>query len=203
MKEIRNIVELFMENILGNETPAGNCFFVCYPLSLYLEHFGFKTTLVAGRFKNTMTMHYWLISENYPNVIIDPTIKQFYEHWKDDVHIGEKPKDYNEVHDNNWFKQAYESWLNNLTNQTYIQWTPELDINALIKIYFSGATLLYNKVKKTNFNISLSTNHSEYFNGINKMIVYQWAYSKEILKKTMPYLPRGFDNLLSQAVGQK
>lgn len=85
VRNIRKVVERFTNPTIGDEIPNHLCFCTCFPLLIYLQLNNIRTSLVAGNYENIR--HFWLKLDEYPNIIIDPTVRQF-DFTLDKIYIG-------------------------------------------------------------------------------------------------------------------
>lgn len=214
IEQIKNLVTEFTTKSLGNTSPKHMCFTICYPLSLFLECKGFKTSIRAGNFIDG-TPHFWLSLDDDHETIIDPTIRQFYEDRKDipAVYIGEKLEDYTE--DNRTFEEwfeglggnagTYEAWMEPLLNtsdvpqQAYIHY-PEnskqnkLDLKILLSVNLNAAIILNAESEKICH--THSALYKKYFAFIFK-VIRKYQHEKEWAKISFV---EGFENLIRKAI---
>jgi hypothetical protein len=165
----------FVTHVLGNETPKGNCFGICFTLSLYLKNNGIENFLKSG-YVNGKDPHYIIILKDNERIIIDPTIHQF-DIWKPLVFIGKKPKNYGEFSSFE-FNRIYDIWQYPLLNDGMQEPIPE-PIKVQRKTALSDE--LTSKMRK------------KYFNTINQMAIKYCGKKEELID---PFLLTKFNNLL-------
>lgn len=153
----------FANQVLGNEKPDNMCFTISYPLSLYLKANRIDNLLTAGNYIDDTSPkngrhHFWIALTKYENIIVDPTIQQFFPQ-EALVHVGVVPETYEKIDFtfDQWFDGAYERWRYLLLNNGIPEELPpavaklhnpkaeRIDINILLRINLRAALLLFNE----------------------------------------------------------
>jgi len=178
--EIHKLATDFTKCILIEYPQDNMCFTVSYPLSLYLENLGYENQIVCGSYQNENSLkngtpHFWLQLKDKLKTIVDPTIGQF-ESTHFQVHVGEKPKEYEEIpfEFDEWFCGVYQRWKDKLLGDENPLYYPEqfnnnsLDIVMLLNINLNAATILYSQSK--GYNKAHSVVYDKYFDCIFQII---------------------------------
>lgn len=178
--EIHKLTTDFSKSVLGEYSQDNMCFTVSYPLSLYLENFGYENQIVCGNYQNEISLkngtpHFWLQLNDASKTVIDPTFGQF-ENNLFRVLVGEKPKEFEEIpfKFDEWFCGVYQRWKDKLLDNENPLYYPEqfnnksLDLVMLLNINLNAATILYSQSK--GYNKDYSVVYNKYFDCIFQII---------------------------------
>ncbi len=201
IENIRKKVALFTEPTIGDECPKHLCFSTCFPLMLFLKINDVNCSLTGGSCMGIR--HFWVTLNEYDNVIIDPTIKQF-NPLADPVYIGGLTNDYtpDDVLFNETFYWAFKFWAEPLldrprSHQEKPKWVEERTNFYNVKF----ATILYQEIaRKPPEKITIHHNRlcKLYFRTIFKFLKLKTEKDQDYIRNLKATLPQSFDELLNQ-----
>jgi len=201
-ESLRRKVALFIAPTIGEECPKHLCFSACYPLLLFLKINDINCSLTGGDYKGTR--HFWLTVNDYDNIIIDPTIKQF-KPLGDPVYIGPLTSDY--TSDTNPFNEtfywAFKFWAEPIldrprSHQEKPKWVEERTNFYNVKF----AMILNQEISRINPE-KIIVHHNRlsklYFRTVLKFLKLKTQKDQDYIRNLRATLPQYFDKLLNQA----
>lgn len=200
-ENLRKTVALFTEPTIGNENPKNLCFSACFPLLLFLKLNDINCSLTGGNFNGIR--HFWITVDEYNNVIIDPTIRQFKPLYNS-IYIGPLTKDYSS--DNASFNQtfywAFKFWAEPIldrprSHQEKPKWIDERTNFFNIKF----AMILNQEVSKRKsekFVIQHNRLCKLYFRTIFKFLNVKIQKDPNYIRNLQATLPQALKELISQ-----
>lgn len=205
----KNRIEELIKNItdksIGSDNPSGFCFSTSIALSIYLKINNFNASIQAGIYNNYD--HFWLSLDNYPNIIIDPTIKQF-DNNQSTIYIGEKDgnritkdfqlKNYGLIE----WQNIYGIWREPIIDKSYQVYRTEEFKEKVVINSFVSATIINSEIEQmTEKNDFLKTYFFKfYFATIYQGLRDKWSKNEKVIKILQNKLPDKFDKLLNKAL---
>ncbi|UAY52730.1 hypothetical protein [Ferruginibacter albus] len=196
--QIKALSKTFTDKTLGNSMLRGNCFTVCYPLSIHLHNNGFRNSLVAGKYNDINyinTPHYWIKLEDYSKIIVDPTIKQFDEN-TDAIYVDIKPRTHtvHSVLDKEQIEGIRGFWIERLLNNgaAYVDTMKKppqglYKIDSLLRINLTAASIILTETKQMSLlkGFSKPFLYDEYCEDINKIIQKNWLEHRNLIESLL------------------
>jgi len=206
-KRIRNLVDQITRYSIGKQNPRGFCFSTSFALSIHLDSQNLSNKIIGGKINGVD--HFWIKLDDFDNIIIDATIKQFdsENNQEDSIYIGKISE--NKI--TSQYKQEYISfkeWID-----LYKIWcNPEVDTNGeqrekslvkeLILNNLINASILAYEIEKleplTKSNVVSSNLYNLYFNPILKRLKNKWRTDEDLLKTVRSKAKVEFEFLLSR-----
>ncbi len=202
---IRGLVEKITKHSIGSEIPHGFCFSTSYALSIYFKIKELKHSIKGGKFKKID--HFWLSLDEYKDVIVDATIKQFDEN-QYPIYIGTKnnneiTKQYvQEDHSFNDWCDLYKTWCEPLLDENYTISRPQELKEKVVFNTFIAASILNSEIEQMNSKIEFirSYRYKFYFEPIYKGLSEKWSKNKKLINKLQNKLPDEFNRFLTKVM---
>lgn len=201
IENIRKKVALFTEPTIGDECPKHLCFSTCFPLMLFLKINDVNCSLTGGSCMGIR--HFWVTLNEYDNVIIDPTIKQF-KPLADPIYIGSLTSEYKSdtVSFNETFYWAFKFWAEPLLDRPRSHEEKPKGVEERTNFYnVKFATILNQEISRKNpAKIALLHNRlcKLYFRTILKFLKLKTEKDQDYIRNLRATLPQCIDELLNQ-----
>lgn len=204
---IKRLVENITDHFVDYEKPQGFCFLTSYALSIYLKIKQVNCTLTGGKFNGRD--HFWLKLNDYKDIIIDATIKQFEEYeLEDPIYIDRKDdnkttKQYEEKSycPNDWI-HFYGIWREPLLDKFYlIPRSEEFKEKTVINIFVTAA-IINSEIEQLEEEEFIKSYYSYklYFDPIYQGLRDKWSKNEKIVKYLQNKLPEEFKRILTKAL---
>lgn len=206
---IKGLIENITKHYDNFENPSGHCFSLSYALSIYFKIKGINCTVSGGKYDNTNIDHFWLSLNEYHDVIIDATIKQF-EPSEDSIYIDTKSrnattKKYDtKIYSINDWLHIYAIWREPIFDEFYlIPRTQEFKEDCVKKI-FIAASIIFSEIEqmddyaKSDFYNTYE--YKFYFGAIFKGLRDKWSKEDKMVTYLSVKLPNEFKKLLNRSL---
>lgn len=201
IENIRKTVALFTEPTIGDECPKNLCFSICFPLMLFLKINDINCSLTGGEYNGIR--HFWLTVNDYDNIIIDPTIKQF-KPLADPIYIGSPTSEYtpDTTSFNETFYWAFKFWAEPILNRPRTHQEKPKWVEERTNFYNVKFAMILNQEisRKTPEKINMHHNRlcKLYFRTILKFLILKTKKDQDYIRNLRSTLPQCFDKLLNQ-----
>lgn len=209
----RNRIKGLVENITRHfddfENPRGHCFSLSYALSVYFKMKYINCSIKGGKYDNSIIDHFWLSLNDYQDIIVDATIKQF-EQSEKSIYIDPKSlnvttRKYNEkIYSLNDWLNLYAIWREPIFDKFYLISRTQECKEDFVKKIFIAASIIYSEIEqldsddKTNF---LQTyEYKFYFGPIFTGLRDIWSKDDKMVAYLLDKLPNEFQKILTKSL---